>query len=144
MIIREQIATALFELVSTAGQFASKNRRLIHWSDVDSAAQPFICLSEKGGEASTKALGTPQIWHLHFDIHVYAFSSDPYASPMTVLNPLLDSIERALAPNPVTGIQNLGLPDQVQHVYIDGKLETDEGVLGDQAVAVIPVMVLAI
>jgi hypothetical protein len=61
-----------------------------------------------------------------------------------LLNPLLDSLEAALAPSPATGIQNLGLPTMVQHVYIQGKIETDEGVLGDQAIAVIPIEILCI
>jgi hypothetical protein len=30
----------------------------------------------------------------------------------------------------------------VQHAYIAGKIETDEGVFGDQAVAIIPVEIL--
>lgn len=144
MIDRERIAAALFDLASGAANFAIINRRLRHWADVAPAEQPFLCMSEKGGEASTKALGAPQTWHLHFDLHVYVYSSDPYLAPATILNPILDAVERALAPSPVTGIQNLGLPEMVQHAYIDGKLETDEGVLGDQAVAVIPVLVLAV
>ena len=49
-----------------------------------------------------------------------------------------------LAPSPATGIQNLGLPTMVQHAYIQGKVETDEGVLGDQAVAIIPSEILCI
>jgi len=61
-----------------------------------------------------------------------------------LLNPMLDALEAALAPLPATGIQNLGLPTMVQHAYIQGKVETDEGVLGDQAVAVIPIEILCI
>jgi len=30
----------------------------------------------------------------------------------------------------------------VQHAYIAGKVETDEGVLGDQAIAIVPVEIL--
>ena len=61
-----------------------------------------------------------------------------------LLNPLLDALEEALAPSPVTGIQNLGLPEMVQHAYIAGKVETDEGVLGDQAIAIVPVKILCV
>src|ERR1700720_4482232 len=60
------------------------------------------------------------------------------------LNPLLDAFEAALAPSPTTGIQNLGLPQMVQHAYIVGKIQTDEGVLGDQAIAIVPVEILCI
>ena len=50
----------------------------------------------------------------------------------------------AAAPMAPTGVQDLGLPTMVQHASIAGKIETDEGVLGDQAVAIIPVEILCL
>ena len=144
MIAREPIYAALWALVSGAGDFATASRRLRHWSDLGPAEQPAIFMSEKGGVARVKALGAPVVWTLYADIWVYAFSADPYAAPATILNPLLDAVEAALAPVPATGIQDLGLPAMVQHAYISGKIETDEGVLGDQAIATIPVEILAV
>jgi hypothetical protein len=131
-------------LGSGAATFASSNRRLRHWADVAPAEQPALFLSEKGGHAVVKALGAPIIWTLYADFYIYVHSDDPYAAPATILNPLLDALEQALAPSPVTGIQNLGLPDMVQHAYIVGKIETDEGVLGDQAIAIVPVEILCV
>jgi len=32
----------------------------------------------------------------------------------------------------------------VQHAYIAGKIETDAGVLGDQAIAIVPVEILCV
>ena len=101
-------------------------------------------MSEKGGHAATKSLGSPIVWTLYAEFYIYAHSSDPYLAPGTILNPLLDALEAALAPSPTTGIQNLGLPDMVQHAYIAGKVETDQGVLGDQAIAIVPVEILCI
>jgi hypothetical protein len=144
MIIREAIYSALWVLGSGAATFASSNRRLRHWADVAPAEQPALFLSEKGGHAVIKALGAPIIWTLYADFYIYVHSDDPYAAPATILNPLLDALEQALAPSPVTGIQNLGLPDMVQHAYIVGKIETDEGVLGDQAIAIVPVEILCV
>jgi hypothetical protein len=144
MIVREAIYGALWSLAAGAASFASANRRLRHWVDVAPAEQPALFMSEKGGHAVTKALGGPIIWTLHADFYVYVHSSDPYFAPAMLLNPLLDALEAALAPSPVTGVQNLGLPAMVQHVYIAGKVETDEGVLGDQAIAVVPVEVLCL
>ena len=43
-----------------------------------------------------------------------------------------------------TGVQDLGLPAMVQHASIAGKIETDEGALGDQAIAIIPVEILCL
>ncbi len=108
------------------------------------AEQPALFMSEKGGHAVTKALGGPTIWTLYADFYVYVHSSDPYLAPAMLLNPLIDALEAALAPSPVTGIQNLGLPAMVQHAYIAGKVETDEGVLGDQAIAIVPVEILCL
>lgn len=101
-------------------------------------------MSEKGGHAVTKALGAPISWTLYADFYVYVHSSDPYLAPAMLLNPLLDALEAVLAPSPATGIQNLGLPAMVQHAYIAGKVETDEGVLGDQAIAIVPVEILCL
>jgi hypothetical protein len=144
MIIRESIYAALWALGSGAARFASANRRLRHWSDVSPAEQPALFMREKGGDAAISKLGAPIVWTLHAEFYLYAHSGDPYMAPGTILNPLLDALEAALAPSPATGIQNLGLPDMVQHAYIAGKIETDEGVLGDQAVAIVPVEVLCV
>ncbi|HXP74621.1 MAG TPA: hypothetical protein VN823_10790 [Stellaceae bacterium] len=56
------------------------------------------------------------------------------------MNPLLDAIETALAPDLVTNVQSLG--GLVAHCWIAGKVETDEGVLGGQAVAIVPIEIL--
>jgi hypothetical protein len=142
MIIREVIYAALWTLGSAAGTFASANRRLRHWTDVAPIEQPALFMSEKGAHAVVQKLGAPIAWTLYADFYIYVHSSDPYAAPATILNPLLDALERALAPSAATGIQNLGLPLMVQHAYISGKIETDEGVLGDQAIAIVPVEIL--
>ncbi|HEY3910379.1 MAG TPA: hypothetical protein VGM07_10850 [Stellaceae bacterium] len=144
MIIREAIYAALWTLGSQAGRFASVNRRLRHWADVAPAEQPALFMSEKGGHAAIKVLGAPIVWTLYADFYIYVHSSDPYAAPATILNPLLDALERALAPSPATGIQNLGLPLMVQHAYIAGKIDTDEGILGDQAIGIVPVEILCV
>jgi hypothetical protein len=144
MIVREAVYGALWSLAAGAASFASANRRLRHWVDLAPAEQPALFMSEKGGHAVTKALGGPTIWTLCADFYVYVHSSDPYLAPAILLNPLLDALEAALAPSPVTGIQNLGLPAMVQHAYIAGKVETDEGVLGDQAIAIVPVEILCL
>lgn len=144
MIDREVIYSTLWAVGSGSSGVATANRRLRHWADVAPAEQPALFMSEKGGEAVVKALGAPIVWTLYADFYIYVHSSDPYAAPQSVLNPLLDELEWALAPDPTTGIQNLGLPDLVRQAYIAGKIETDEGVLGDQAIAIVPIEILCV
>ena len=144
MISREPIYAALFGVLETAADFAVVDRRLRHWSDVSPAEQPALFVAQKTESAATKALGAPTVWTLAVDLYLYVHSSDPYLAPATVLNPLLDAVEAALAPSATTGVQDLGLPAQIQHAYINGKIETDEGVLGDQAVAIVPVEILCV
>jgi hypothetical protein len=101
-------------------------------------------MAQKSETAVVKALGAPTVWTLNIELYLYAHSSDPYLSPATILNPLVDAVEAALAPSATTGLQDLGLPSMVQHATIAGKIETEEGVLGDQAIAIIPVEILCL
>jgi hypothetical protein len=145
MITREPIFAALWALAAEAENFATASRRLRHWSDVGPAEQPALFMSEKGSIAEQRPpRGTPAVWKLFADLYLYAHSSDPYLPPASILNPLLDAIEAALMPSPANGIQDLGLPSMVKHAYIAGRIETDEGVLGDQAIAIVPIEILAV
>lgn len=142
MIDREAIFSALWTLGSLSSAFATASRRLRHWSDVTPAEQPAIFMGIGPAEATNKVVGAATVWNLRADFYLYAQSSDPYTAPSTVINPLLDALERALAPDPVTGLNTLGLPDMVTHAWVSGRIETDEGLLGDQAVAIVPVEIL--
>ena len=144
MIERERVYAALFDRVAGAASFVTADRRLRHWSSLTPAEQPALFMRQKNEVAQIKTLGAPSVWTLVVDLYVYAHADDPYLAPASVLNPLIDGIEAALAPAAATGIQDLGLPSLVQHAYIAGKIATDEGVLRDQAVAIIPVEILCL
>ncbi|HVB17628.1 MAG TPA: hypothetical protein VNF04_13920 [Stellaceae bacterium] len=144
MIAREPIYAALFALVAGAAEFVVVSRRPRHWSDVTPAEQPALFMRQKAEAASVPTLGAPTVWKLGIELYLYAHASDPYMAPATILNPLIDAVEAALAPSAATGLQDLGLPAMVQHAYIAGKIDTDEGVLRDQAVAIIPVEILCL
>ena len=144
MIAREPIYAALFDLAAAAAGFATAERRLRHWSDVAPAEQPALFMTQKSEIAAVKTLGAPTVWTLLVELYLYAHSSDPHLSPATVLNPLVDAVEASLAPAATTGLQDLGLPSMVQHAVIAGKIETEEGVLGDQAIAIIPIEILCL
>ncbi|MBV9858753.1 MAG: hypothetical protein JO038_01405 [Alphaproteobacteria bacterium] len=141
---REPIYAALFAVAQGAAGFVTAGRRLRHWSEVAPTEQPALFMSQRSETATVKAEGAPIVWTLAVDLYVYVHSSDPYAAPASLLNPLLDGVEAALAPSPVTGIQDLGLPGMVQHARIVGRIDTDEGVLGDQAVAILPIELMCL
>jgi len=156
-IQREPIYAALWTLVSAdpGNLFITKQRRLLPWANVPAKNQPAMFLSETGGYAGHLG-GTridyqtnlPVIWTLYADIYIYQYVSNPMIAPGQELNPLIDAVEAALGPNeyvPGMGlVQNLGLPGMVQHARLQGKLQTDEGVLANQALAIMPVEIFCL
>ncbi len=136
---REAIYSALFAKVTAAAGSATASRRLRHWSDVGPAEQPALFQVQKS-ETARRDAGLPPKWTFALDLFVYAHAPDDATAPTTVVNPLVDAIETALAPDPVTNVQSLGC--LVAHCWIAGKVETDEGVLGGQAVAIVPIEIL--
>ena len=140
-IARESVYAALFDRLASLRELATASRRLKHWSDVPAAAQPALYLVQRN-ERPRQTRGQPAAWTLQALLYLYVNAgSDPDAVPASSLNRLLDAIETALAPDAATGVQSLG--GLVSHCWIDGSgIETDEGVLGAQAVAIVPINIL--
>jgi hypothetical protein len=136
---REPIYAALFALISGAANFVTVSRRLRHWSDVGAAEQPALFMIQKS-ESAEERRPLPVKWRASVDLYLYAHAPDELTPPATILNPLLDAVETALAPDPVSHVQSLG--GLVSHCWIAGRVQTDEGVLGGQAVAIVPVEIL--
>jgi hypothetical protein len=143
MIDRELVYSALWDKVSDAASFTTKSRRLRHWSDVAPAEQPALFMSQTRmvGEFKDNQVNLRVEWMLHAEFFIYVHSSDPYITPAIILNPLVDAVERSLEPDPISGITDLGLPGLVFWARVHGTIETSEGVLGDQEMAIIPVEV---
>jgi hypothetical protein len=138
-MIREPIYAALFALAAGAASFVTVSRRLRHWSDVGAAEQPALFMIQKS-ETAEERRPLPVKWRASVDLYIYAQAPDELTPPATVLNPLLDAVETALMPDPVSHVQSLG--GLVSHCWIAGRIQTDEGVLGGQAVAIVPVEIL--
>lgn len=135
---REAIYSALFTLVSAAPGLVTTSRKLLHWNDVPASQRPALFMSQRR-EMTEQAYGRPTIWRLEVDLYVYV-STQGSAYPGAVLNPILDAItaklDNAFAGQPQT------LGGLVQWARIEGTIETDEGTLGNDAVAIIPVTIL--
>lgn len=135
---REPIYAALFDKVANIPGIVTSSRCLRHWNDVNPAEQPALFQTQKGEDAVIKD-GFPTKWLIGADLYLYCHTgNDPDAVPSTELNNLLDAIEEALKPD-FTGYQTLG--GLVFDCRIDGKIETDEGLLGPQSVAIIPIKI---
>jgi hypothetical protein len=119
----------------------TSSRTLKHWSDVAPVSQPALFQAHKNDTAEVPVRGAPTKWNLRFDIYLYVNTAGKEMPPSQEMNPLLDAIDAALAPTAGTEVQTLG--GLVHHCWISGSIETDEGTLGDQAVAIIPVDILA-
>jgi hypothetical protein len=138
MTTREAIYQALFMRLQTISGFQTTSRKLRHWEDVPQPNQPALFLVQKG-ETFTRVDGLPPKRVFIAELYLYARSQDPFTPPASILNPLLDAVETMLLPD-ASGTQTLG--GLVQHAWIEGRVETDEGVLGEQAVVILPVRIL--
>lgn len=142
MQAREAIMEALFSLVSGSASFATAARRLKLWGDVASTDKPALFMCERGDEYKGAERYTPPTVTMNVDLFIYIDAGkDQSIIPASILNPLIDAIDAALAPSPSTGRQTLG--GLVSHCYIDGKILKDPGDLDGDGVAVIPVKILA-
>jgi hypothetical protein len=138
---REDIYSALFERLKAAYPWQTASRVLAHWSDVSPAQQPALFMTQVGERAVTETR-QPARWFLEVKIYLYANAkSQGNDVPATVLNAMLDAVTTAMKPDhAAVDTQTLG--DLVSYARIEGDLTTDEGLLGEQAVAIIPIMIL--
>jgi hypothetical protein len=140
---REAIYSALFSTIQGIAITAAVktiSRRLQYWADVPLSDQPAIFQIQRHEDPIQKR-GLPTEWKLAADIYVYVNTGqDPHASPAIMLNPILDALE-ALFPPTSENIQTLG--GLCSHCWIAGRIETSEGTLGPQEVAIVPIEILA-
>jgi len=129
---REQVFQAVFNLVDGLPGFVLTTRRcpcLMTWEQPEKT---------EGGD-----IGLKKRWWEVWLILVY-YNNDAYTPGATILNPLIDAVEAAFAPdNPVHQTQTLG--GLVHAVYIDGatvKAISDIDIDHGQGGAVIPVRIL--
>jgi len=140
-VTREPIYAALFAKLAAAAPFVTTSRRLKHWTDTPGSEQPALFMAQKreSVQPNTQGPGLPPKYLLEVDVYVYAKARSNTA-PGPLINPLLDAIDTALAGVPASnGKQTLG--GLCEHAWVEGEIETDEGTLGDQAVAVVPVRI---
>jgi hypothetical protein len=148
MVSREAIFAALFARLAPLqgspdgdGTVVTLSRTLKAWTDVAPADQPALFQSE-GRQTAVTGNGLLTKWAFHAELAVYVHAST--AGTLDVverLNGVVDAVLAAIDREPGTGRQTLG--GLVHDCRVQGDVETDEGRLGQQAVALIPIEIIA-
>lgn len=140
----EAIYAGLFTLLQTAAGFKIYDRLLRHWADVESGEQPALFMPH-GNEVSHRTPGLPAVWTIDLTIWLYAQASDQRSPTSLILNPLIGAVRGLIVPESFgvgRQMQRQTLGGLVGDVWIEGKINTDEGFLGQQGVAQIPIHIL--
>lgn len=133
---RETIYSTLFNKLVTATGVITSSRILKMYTEVDPKDQPAL-FQIQVSETPTQQKTMPVKWTLNVDVYLYIHrGGDPKVIPSQKINEMLDAIEYALRPD-AQGFQTLG--GLVSHCWISGKIQTSEGILGEQEVAIIPI-----
>lgn len=132
----ESVYAALFNLLSGITDLQTMDRRLRNIQDVDAQDMPAIFQTQ--GKQKNVYKGTvPIVQSLEANWILYTNEQDVTAPPSTRINNLIDEARAVLAPAPGFKTQTLG--GLVEYAAISGDIEVFEGVLGDKAVAIIPI-----
>ena len=148
---REPIYAAIFAYLSSLAEdgvplFATATRQLSTWEDVPPESQPALLMQQETEEATYKR-GLQTVWRGRVRVYIYVCTMaamDPSVVPAQLLNPLLDALEAAVAPDKFSqdsdGVDTLG--GLVSHMAIEGQIDIFQGDLGNEAVAVVPISFL--
>lgn len=146
---RTAIDDALFAQLISAGwkpvpglqltTWKTASQHFQHWDSFDADNQPAVFLrriiedvSQTRGYGLNKYVLRYEVW-----IYVRTESNDVSFNPYSVLDPIVDAVDAALAVNPVTGRNTLcGLVDNCR---ISGQIAIADGTDNGQAVIRIPV-----
>lgn len=135
---REDIFSALFNLVTVAPGLVTMDRKLRHWDNVQPAEMPAL-FQAQGNQTAIVQTRQPTRWILTATLWIYV-RTEGERSPGEVLNPILDTITSALDEAFPGQPQNLG--GLVEYARIEGTVETFEGTLGNTEVCRIPIVML--
>lgn len=139
---RETLYAAVFNLLKNSASFKTASRKLRHWSEVPPEEQPALFVVQ-GGEVPQVTTKTPTVWSLKVSVYIYAHTAAGMReeeAPSQILNPLVDAVTDAIELPSQPFEQTLG--GLCHRLRLDGAIETDEGVLGDQGVVIIPITIV--
>lgn len=140
---RESVQAALFAYLagndSGLSDIKTMSRRLKAPQDVGAGNCPALFQIYKGETVEWSGM-QPLKRVMHLDLVLYAHSGDKSFPTSSLLNPLIDALETAFGADDPNNPLTLG--GLARRVSINGRIETDEGLLGEYAYAVVPVEML--
>lgn len=136
---RESVYAALFAILQNAYAWQTVSRRLQNVQDMQPEQLP-AAFQLQGPQKLTYQGDTPTTgeWQAHWLL--YAYSADTTVAPSTQLNAMIDAVLAALKPG-AGPVQRNTLGGQVEYAAAEGEIDVFEGVLGDRAIAVIPIRI---
>lgn len=138
---REAVMVALFDKLKAGitGLTTPISRRLRPWEDMQGSEMPAMYVSQ-GNQIGDNSAGLPLKVIMGAKVRIYTFESDPEKVPSTQINGFINQITNVLDIGRVQGRQRLGT--LVENVWLDGNIDTDEGLLFDTSVAILTIKIL--
>lgn len=139
---RELYYAALFKRLQQMPSPVQCERVLAHHEDVPANLQPavFMTVTSQNAEQVT---GLPTKYLLDAKVWIYAHRDTAGDVPSVTVNRILDELDEVLRP-PVGPAFKQTLGGLVEHCWIEGEIHTDEGWLGLQSIAVVPIRMLVV
>lgn len=136
---RESVYSALFAILQGAYAWQTCGRRLQNAQDMQPEQLP-AAFQLQGPQKLTYQGDTPTVGEWQAQWLLYAYSADTTVAPSTQLNAMVDAALAALKPANGPLVRNT-LGGLVEYAAAEGEIEIFEGVLGDRAIAVIPIRI---
>lgn len=144
-VSREDVASALFALVSGSAGMVTSSRVFRGFDEVNREEMPAIFQiqrPEKYERAPGGMVGIPPKRTMVFELFLYTCDPQERSVPPSIqMNRMIDAVETSLLPSPTTGLQTLG--GLVASARLEGELIYAESLTTDnKSVAVLQVQVL--
>lgn len=150
---REACFAALATRLTGLPGVVTFSRTFLGWDDESAVEKPAVFLT-KGGESARSAADGVLVWRLEATVivTVRVREADPAVAPSTILNEIITAVEERLERQPLegpaVGARFMENPDRsagtslggvCRECKIEGEIVTDEGGLGLDGIAVIPI-----
>jgi hypothetical protein len=146
---REAVYAGLFTFIGAALEGSptpavTVSRSAQHYSKVDPLSQMPAVFQLQKGEQVVRKRGLNEKVTLMAELLIYTAATQDNSTPAsTAINNIIDTIDNALSANIApNNNQTLGMPEVVEHAWIEGKVEIYEGILLNISIAIVPIHIL--